>query len=44
MNPQRAFSVMSWPLASGLLLGLVAVALIFAAPLARVGKGGYEGG
>ena len=32
MNPQRAFSVTSWPLASGLLLGLVAVALIFAAP------------
>ena len=32
MNPQCAFSVTSWPLASGLLLGLVAVALIFAAP------------
>ena len=43
MNPQRAFSVTSWPLAAGLLLGLVAVALIFA-PLTGVGKGGYEGG
>ena len=41
MNPQRAFSVMSWPLASGLLLGLVAVALMFAAPpLTGVGKVG----
>ena len=30
MNRQRAFSVTSWPLASGLLLGLVAVAMVFA--------------
>ena len=38
MNPQRAFSVTSWPLASGLLLGLLAVALVFAPPRLALGS------
>ena len=32
MNPQRTFSMSRWPLAAGLLLGLIVAALMFASP------------
>ncbi len=32
MNPQRTFSMSRWPLAAGLLLGLIVAALMFAPP------------